>query len=56
MKKSFKIVYTILFFTVCCLPLVLMPFFKNDASIEKRELTRMPSYLSEGRLHIQFSD
>ena len=56
MKKSFKIVYTILFFTVCCLPLVLMPFFKNDASIEKRELTRMPSYLSEGRLNIQFSD
>ena len=56
MKKSFKIVYTILFFTVCCLPLVLMPFFKNDASIEKRELTRMPSYISEGRLNIQFSD
>ena len=56
MKKSFKIAYTILFFVICCLPLALMPFFKNDASIEKRELAKMPSYISEGKLNIQFSD
>ena len=56
MKKSFKLLYTVLFFLVCCLPALLMPFFKNDASIEKRELTEFPAYISEGKLNLQFSD
>ena len=56
MKKSFKLLYTVLFFLVCCLPALLMPFFKNDASIEKRELTEFPEYISEGKLNLQFSD
>lgn len=56
MKKPFKIVYSVLFFALLCLPMLLMPFFKNDASLEKRELAKLPSYLSDGRLNLQFSD
>jgi hypothetical protein len=56
MKKGFRIGYILLFFALLCLPLLLMPFFKNDASLEKRSLARFPSYLSEGELNLGFSD
>ena len=56
MKKTFKIVYIVLFFLMLCLPLALMPFFKNDAKLEKRALAKRPSYLVDGRLNLDFSD
>ena len=56
MKKSFKIVYTGLFFLLLCLPMALMPFLKNDARIEKRALAKLPRYWQEGRLNLDFSD
>ena len=56
MKKNFKIIYTVIFFLLLCLPMLLMPFFRNDASLEKRALAKFPAYLSEGRLNLQFSD
>ena len=56
MKKAFKIAYIVLFFTLLCLPMLLMPFFKNDASLEKRSLAKLPSYLEDGRLNLDFSD
>ena len=46
MKKGFKIVYVVLFFTLLCVPMLLMPFFKNDASLEKRALAKFPAYLT----------
>ncbi|MCR5005243.1 MAG: hypothetical protein K6A77_05010, partial [Clostridiales bacterium] len=56
MKKTFKIVYIVLFFLMLCLPMALMPFFKNDARLEKRALAKRPSYLADGRLNLDFSD
>ena len=56
MKKAFQIIYVVLFFVLLCLPMALMPFFKNDASLEKRELAKMPAYLKDGRLNLEFSD
>ena len=56
MKKGFKIVYVVLFFTLLCVPMLLMPFFKNDASLEKRALAKFPAYLTEGQLNLNFSD
>ncbi|MBR2263862.1 MAG: hypothetical protein IJ917_05885 [Firmicutes bacterium] len=56
MKKTFKIVYIVLFFLMLCLPMALMPFFKNDAKLEKRALAKRPSYLVDGRLNLEYSD
>ena len=56
MKKTFKIVYSALFFLICAAPLALMPFFKTDAKLEKRELTPMPAFMEKGRLNINFSE
>ncbi|MCR4688731.1 MAG: hypothetical protein K5745_04165 [Saccharofermentans sp.] len=56
MKKSFKIIYSVIFFVVLCIPLALMPFLKSDEQIEKRELTAMPSFISEGSFNTSFSD
>ena len=56
MKKAFKIVYVVLFVAALCLPMLLSPFFKNDASLEKRALAKFPAYVSEGRLNLNFSD
>ncbi len=55
MNKVFKSIYTALFFLICAAPLCLMPFFKNDANIEKRELTKMPKFVYDGKLNNDFS-
>ena len=55
MKKGFKIVYIIVFLLICCFPLALMPFVKNNKNIEKRELTKLPKYMENGRLNVDFS-
>ncbi len=56
MKKMWKLLYCALFFLLLCLPAALFPFFQNDASLEKRALAEFPSYLSQGRLNLQYSD
>ena len=56
MKKGFKLIYVLVFFAFLCIPALLMPFFKNDASLEKRSLAKFPAYLSEGKLNLRFSD
>ena len=38
------------------LAVLLMPFFKNDASLEKRQLAKLPAYLENGHLNLNFSD
>ena len=55
MKKVFKIIYSSIFVAICCTPLALMPFIKNDAKIEKRELTALPPFMIDGRLNTDFS-
>ncbi len=55
MKKTFKIIYICVFLLICLAPLCLMPFVKNDASLEKRELAKLPSYMEKGRLNVDFS-
>ena len=56
MKKIFQILYILLFFILLCLPMLLMPFLRNDASLEKRNLTELPAYVEDGRLNLGFSD
>ena len=56
MKKGFKLIYVLLFIVLLCVPALLAPFFKNDASLEKRALAKFPAYLSEGKLNLEFSD
>ena len=53
--KKIKIIYILLIVIICFLPLILMPFVKNDAEIEKRELTKLPVYYDEGKFNINFS-
>ncbi len=55
MKKAFKIAYAALFFAVCATPLALMPFVKSNAEIEKKALTEMPSFISDGKINTDFS-
>ena len=55
MKKAFKIAYAALFFAVCATPLALMPFVKSNAEIEKKALTEMPSFVSDGKINTDFS-
>ena len=56
MKKSFKLLYILVFLILLCIPALLAPFFKNDAALEKRALAEFPAYLSEGKLNLRFSD
>ena len=53
--KKIKVLYIVLFIIICFLPLALMPFFKNDASIEKRELAQMPEFIKDGKFNVNFS-
>ena len=43
MKKVFSILFIVLFFLLCTLPVLLMPLLKDDSSAEKRELAAMPT-------------
>ena len=56
MSKTFKTIFVVVFFVICTAPLVLMPFFKNDVSLEKRELNPFPSYIEDGKINRSFSD
>ena len=55
MKKAFKVAYAALFFAVCATPLALMPFVKSNAEIEKKALTEMPAFISDGKINTDFS-
>ena len=56
MKKAFKIIYIIIFFAICAAPLCLMPVAPDNGEIEKRELTKFPAYMADGRLNVDFSN
>ena len=47
MNKKSSIVYIVSFFIICTVPVLLMPFVKNDESVENRKLSSMPSIVSE---------
>ncbi|MBO6229454.1 MAG: hypothetical protein J6O50_02725 [Ruminiclostridium sp.] len=55
MKKSFKIVYSVLFFAVCAAPAVLLPFMGSSAEIEKKELTELPVFIDNDGINTDFS-
>jgi hypothetical protein len=56
MKKPVAIAFIAVFLTLCALPALLLPFFKNDASLEKRGPAQFPSYVTEEGLNVQFSE
>ena len=54
MKKTLKLIYVIVFFIIAFLPIILMQFIKNNAQIEKRELAKMPDYIIDGKVNMNF--
>ncbi len=55
-KDNFYRIYTAAFIGVCLVPAVCTPFFKGDASKEKRELAKFPSFIHEGKINTNFFD
>ena len=55
MMKKIKTIYIFIFVAICFAPLILMPFLKNNAEIEKKELTELPAFIKEGRFNVDFS-
>ncbi len=53
-KDNFYRIYSALFLTVCLVPAVCTPFFNGDASKEKRESAKLPSFLNEGKINTAF--
>lgn len=56
MNKAARIVYTALFFGICCTPLAMMPFMSSSEQIEKKELAERPSLIVDGKLNTEFSE
>ena len=50
-----KKVYSIVIIAICCLPLVLLPFWGETSSAEKRDLAEFPSLFVDGKLNTSFS-
>ncbi len=55
-KDNFYRIYTAAFIGICLVPVVCTPFFKGDASKEKRELAKFPSFIHEGKINTNFFD
>ena len=53
-KDNLYRIYTALFMGVCLVPAICTPFVKGDASKEKRELAKFPSFTKEGKLNTDF--
>ena len=53
--KRIKYIYVIIFVMICFLPMLLMPFFKNSSTIEKRELAAFPSFITDSKFNVDFS-
>lgn len=54
-KQNLYRIYTALFFGICLVPSVCMPFVKSD-SAEKRELAEFPSVRTEDGINLDFFD
>lgn len=52
--KKWKLIYSILFFAVCLLPLLGMAVVKTDGSMENRELSSFPSFVEEDGINIEW--
>ena len=56
MKKKIQIIYIVLFFIICLIPIVLMPFVKADELAENRKLSEMPELKNEdGSINLNWS-
>ena len=53
--KKIKYIYVIIFVMICFLPILLMPFFKNSSTIEKRELATFTSFITDDKFNVDFS-
>lgn len=56
MKKIFKAIYLVIFFLVCSLPLIAMPFFSSTEQIEKKSLAEKPVFIKDGTINKSFSE
>lgn len=53
--RKWKLIYVVVFVATCFLPLLLMPFFKNSSHLEKRELSKFPNFIENGKFNVNFS-
>ncbi len=55
MSKKFKIIYSVLFFLFLTVVFALLPITESSAYIEKRSPLKLPGYVEEGKLNMDFS-
>ena len=55
MKKKIQILYIVLFFVICIIPVAFMPFVKTNDTAENRKLSEMPTLKTEdGDLNLKW--
>lgn len=52
--KAIRIIFCILFFALCAIPAVTMPFSEQDTSFERRTESEMPSLITDGNLNTDY--
>lgn len=55
MKKKYKRIYIAVFLAMCTVPMLLYPFSKSGAALEKRDPVKTPSLTADGMLNNDFS-
>ena len=53
--KKINLIFLVLVFGLLALPMLSMPFFKNQESAEKREMAAFPSVMKDGALNSRFA-
>ena len=53
--KKLNVIFLVLVFGLLALPMLSMPFFKNQESAEKREMAAFPSVLKDGAINSRFA-
>lgn len=55
MKKKIKLLYCVIFFIICFIPLLVFPFIKNEQNIEKKKDADKPELIIDNRINTDYS-
>lgn len=55
MKDKIKLIYCIIFMTICIIPICVYPFAKNTKQIGNSKISSVPSLLKDGEINTGFS-
>lgn len=56
MKKKIKLIFCVIFFMICCLPMAALPFVRNHQNIEKKKEAEFPKLIVRGKINMDFSN